>query len=207
MNIFLLILAGILLIIDILIFCPLSIKLVYDKGVKLRVGYLFPVFRVLPQKPKKEKPEKKKKNKKQKKKQPETEEKKKNPVGDIIQEHGLRGLLELLRELARIAVEAGKKITGHTVISKMDLQLLVATDNAAETAVTYGAACAAVFPLVSIIEQHVKKCCHHERIAPCFTETENKVYFEMRIRIIPFFLLSAGVKALLKTLRTLAKFR
>ena len=67
MNIFLIILSVILIIIDILIFCPISIKLVYDNDLKLRVGYLFPVFRILPQKPKNEEAERKKEEKKKKK--------------------------------------------------------------------------------------------------------------------------------------------
>ena len=44
MTVFLIILSVILIIIDFLIFCPISIKLVYDNDIKLRAGYLFPVL-------------------------------------------------------------------------------------------------------------------------------------------------------------------
>ena len=205
MYIFLLILAIILLIIDFLIFCPVCVKLTYDEDLKLRVGYLFPVFRILPARPKKEKPKKKKKQKKQPQKTAREGEKKKNPFADVMKEGGLSGLIELLKSLARIAVEAVKKITDHLVISKMELLLCIASEDAAKTALTYGNACGAVFPAVSVIAQHVKRCHHHEIIAPCFTETETKVQFVLKARIVPFFVLSAGVKALLKSLRVLAK--
>ena len=207
MHIFLLILGILLLVIDLLIFCPVCIRLTYDNELTLRVGYLFPVFRILPAKPKQEKPEKKRKKKKQPPKTAQEPEKKKNPFGDIMKERGLGGLIELLRTLAKIAAEAVKKLTDHLVISNMELRVLVATEDASKTALTYGNACAAIFPLVSVIAQHVKKCRHHEMIAPCFTQTETKVQFVLKARIVPFFVLSAGVKALLKTLKTLAKSR
>ena len=60
MTVFLIILSVILIIIDFLIFCPISIKLVYDNDIKLRAGYLLPVFRILPQRPKDEAKEQKK---------------------------------------------------------------------------------------------------------------------------------------------------
>ena len=206
MEIFLIILASIFLIIDLLIFCPFSIKLVYDGELKLRAGYLFPVFRILPARPKKEKPEKKKKKKKKEKPGGE-EEKKKNPIGDYMKENGIGGLVDLLKAIVKIVLEAAKKITDHTVISKMELQLLVASEDAAKTAIDYGYACSAVFPLISVIESHVKKCNHRELIAPVFTEEKTKVYFEMKVRIMPFFVLSAGLKAAIKALRLLAKLR
>lgn len=215
MNIFLIILSVILIIIDILIFCPISIKLVYDNDLKLRVGYLFPVFRILPQKPKNEEAERKKEEKKKKKaakkasKETESEQSEKKKKGNFISEyknaHGLDGLIELLKTLAKIALEAVKKITDHTVISKMELHLLIGSEDAATTALTYGGACSAVFPLISVIENNVKKCRHKEYIYPCFTMTETKVYFVLKARIIPFFILSAAVKALIRTLKTIAK--
>lgn len=212
MTVFLIILSVILIIIDFLIFCPISIKLVYDNDIKLRAGYLFPVFRILPQRPKDEAKKQKKAERKKKKaakkaaKKPETESaeksrKKDNFITDYKKAHGLDGLIELIKTLARIALEAVRKITDHTVISKMELHLLIGTDDAATTALTYGRACSAVFPLISVIENNVKKCRHKEYISPCFTITETKVYFVLKARIVPFFILSAAVKALIQTLR------
>lgn len=204
MEIFLIILAVIFLIIDILIFCPVSVKLVYNGELKLRAGYLFPVFRILPAKPRKQKPEKKKKKKEKEK---PAEEEKKNPIGDLIKKDGLSGLIDLLKAIAKIATEAVRKITDHTVISRMDLKLYIATEDAAKTAVTYGYACSAVFPLISVIENRVRKCNHTELIMPVFTEEKTKAELVMKVRIVPFFVLSAGVKAALKSLRLLAKLR
>ncbi len=57
------ILLVIVFLIGFIIFCPFSIELVYQDEVKLKVGYIFPIFKVLPQKPK---PEKKKEKKQEK---------------------------------------------------------------------------------------------------------------------------------------------
>ena len=54
------ILLVIVFLIGFILFCPFSIELIYQDEVKLKVGYIFPLFKVLPQKPKPEKPEKKK---------------------------------------------------------------------------------------------------------------------------------------------------
>ena len=52
------ILLVIVFLIGFILFCPFSIELVYQDEVKLKVGYIFPIFKVLPQKRKSEKPEK-----------------------------------------------------------------------------------------------------------------------------------------------------
>lgn len=205
MNVVGLILSGILLLILLLLFCPLVVKVVYDGQISLKVGLLFPVIRVLPAKPKKPKPEKKKKTKKQKKKPEQDQGKKKNRLFEKVKSKGLSGIIELLKELVDILKKMLKKITDHLVIATMDLEIALATEDAAQTALSFGNTCAAVFPLIALIEQSVKKCNHRENIYPVFTDTETKVYFVLKARILPFFLLSAAMGALFRMLKTLAK--
>lgn len=209
MTIFLIILSVILLIIDFLIFCPFTVKFEYDNELRLKAGYLFPFFKILPQNPKKDKPKKQKKQKKNTSSQNENKKrkKKKNPMSELIHSKGLSGLIELIKALAKIALETVNKITDHTVISKMELNLQIASEDAAKTALTFGNTCSAIFPAISIIENHVKKCNHKENIVPCFTETETKIHFILKVRIVPFFILSAAVKALFKTIKTIAKLK
>lgn len=229
MNVFMLILAGIILIILMLLLCPLSIKIVYDDKVHLRVGYFFPVFKIPLEKkvitdPKKlAKLEKKKQKKEEKKKRQEEKkrlkeeklrqkaeaegrplpEKKPNFIVRTIKEEGVSGLIGLLKEIVRIIGGLMKKITDHLVISRMDLQIAVASEDAAQTALLYGRICSAVYPLINFISGHVKKCSHHERIAPVFTAEKTRAYFLIKARIIPFFILSGAVKAGIKFLKTM----
>ena len=229
MNVFLLILAGIILIILLLLLCPFSIKIVYDEKVHLSVGYFFPVFRIPLEKkeitdPKKlARLEKKKQKKEEKKKRREEKqrikeekqrmklkaqgkelpEKKQNFIAGLIKKEGLSGLIDLLNELVSILAGLMKKITDHLVISKMDLQIALGSEDAAHTAVLYGQTCSAVYPLINIISSHVKKCRHRERIAPVFTSEKTRIRFILQARIQPFFILSGAVRAGLRFLKTM----
>ncbi len=233
MNVFLLILAGILLLILLILFCPLVVKIVYEEKVRLKVGLLFPVFSIPIGKPeqvdpakaakaerKKQKKEAKKQRKAEKKrlkeekrkeklrkagKEPEETPKKPNFLVHKIKQKGLDGLIELLGEMVRILKGVIGKITDHLVISRMDLELAIAGEDAARTALTYGRAGAAIYPMIAFIQQHVRKCRHHEQIAPVFTETKTKIRFVFKARIQPFFLLSAAMGAAIKAWKALAK--
>ena len=216
MNIFLLILAGLLLLIVLLLFCPLVVKISYRDKVRLKIGYLFPLFTIPlekkeetdPRKIAKQAEKKRKKEEKKKKKAAQTKdtpEKKDNFVVAKIKSKGLSGLIELLKELVRILGYLLNKINSHLVISRMDLSVAIATEDAAQTALKCGYACTAIFPLLSFIEQHVKKCRHREQIYPVFTQTETKVDFVLKARIMPFFLLSGILGTLIKALKALEK--
>lgn len=231
MNVFLLILAGLLLLIVLLLFCPLVVKIVYDEKVTVRIGYFFPVFKIplgkaeetdpkkAARKAEKQRRKEEKKRRKAEKKRlreekrkqkkgiaaEETEQKKGNPLVNKIKSGGLSGLIELLQEIVRILGYLLKKITDHLTISKMDLRLAIGTEDAAKTALTCGYASSAVFPLIAFIEQHVRKCRHTEQIVPVFTRTETKVFFVLKARILPFFILSGAVGSLIKVLKALAK--
>ncbi len=225
MNVFLLILAGLLLLLVLLLFCPFVVKVAYREKVSLKIGYLFPLFaiplekkeetdpkkiarqeeRQRKKKAKKQRREEKKKQKQGDKAEDTVEEKKGNFVLNKIKSKGLEGLIELLKELVRIVGYLLNKITEHLVISRMDIQVAIATEDAAQTALNCGYACSAIFPLLSFIEQHVKKCRHREQIYPVFTETETKVDFVLEARIMPFFIISGALGSLLKAVKALAK--
>ena len=66
----------------------------------MKIGYFFPIIKILPAKPKKEKQSKKKKKTSDKK-----EKKSPNPVIEFTKKHGLDGLIELLKELVGIVLK------------------------------------------------------------------------------------------------------
>ena len=232
MNVFLLILAGIIVIILLLLFLPFTVRVTYNDKVKIQAGLVFPFINIpvgeqkniSPRKAakaerKKQKKEEKKKRAKEKKRLREEkrrkkalakgielpeEEKKENLFAITVREEGVSGLIELLTELLRILLGPLKKIADHLVISKMELQIAVASDNAAQTAVLYGHICSVVYTLINLISSRVKKCSHKERISPDFTSEKTRVYFELKARIQIFFILSGVLKAGLKTLKLFA---
>ncbi len=194
--------------IALVLFCPFSVKVIYREEVTVKVGYLFPFLKVFPQKPK---PEKKKKPKKKKAKkqsdQPKKEESKKseNPIVKYVKDKGLDGLLELLKALAVIVFKLVNTITDHLVVSKFDLDAVIVGGDPSETAMQFGYACSGVYPAAAFIERRVKKFRHNIHLYAGFTSAETKIYFVMKARIVPIFVVIAGVQALFRAIKVLAK--
>ena len=191
------ILLVIVFLIGFILFCPFSIELIYQDEVKLKVGYIFPLFKVLPQKPKPEKPEKKK---------PEKKPKKKNPVLEFTKKQGLDGIIELLKEITGIILKLVDTIRRH-IVMKTRLDLLVVGSDAADTAMKFGYACSAIYPLLSLIDRHTKLKKHEEYIDAGFEAEKTQVRFILKAHIIPVFVLIGAVGALIGGIRILNKIK
>ena len=185
--------------IGLIIFCPFSIELVYQDEVKLKVGYIFPIFKVLPQKPKPEKPDEKKQEK-------EKKPKKKNPVLEFTKKQGLDGIIELLKEITGIILKLVDIIRRH-IVMKTRLDLLVVGSDAADTAMKFGYACSAIYPLLSLIDRHTKLKKHEEYIDAGFEAEKTQVRFILKAHIIPVFVLIGAVGALIGGIRILNKIK
>ena len=193
------ILLVIVFLIGFIIFCPFSIELVYQDEVKLKVGYIFPIFKVLPQKPKPEKPDEKKQEK-------EKKPKKKNPVLEFTKKQGLDGIIELLKEITGIILKLVDIIRRH-IVMKTRLDLLVVGSDAADTAMKFGYACSAIYPLLSLIDRHTKLKRHEEYIDAGFEAEKTQVRFILKAHIIPVFVLIGAVGALIGGIRILNKIK
>lgn len=191
------ILLVIVFLIGFILFCPFSIELIYQDEVKLKVGYIFPLFKVLPQKPKPEKPEKKKSEKKPKKK---------NPVLEFTKKQGLDGIIELLKEITGIILKLVDTIRRHLVM-KTRLDLLVVGSDPADTAMKFGYACSAIYPLLSLIDRHTKLKRHEEYIDAGFEAEKTQVRFILKAHIIPVFVIIGAVGALIGGIRILRKIK
>ena len=194
------ILLVIVFLIGFIIFCPFSIELVYQDEVKLKVGYIFPIFKVLPQKRKSEKPEKPEKKKSEK------EPKKKNSVLEFTKKQGLDGIIELLKEITGIILKLVDTIRRHLVM-KTRLDLLVVGSDPADTAMKFGYACSAIYPLLSLIDRHTKLKRHEEYIDAGFEAEKTQVRFILKAHIIPVFVIIGAVGALIGGIRILRKIK
>lgn len=199
------IILGIVAFIFVLLICPLSVSLIYDGEVELKIRYLFLCFKILPPKEKKPKEPKPEQPKKTEKSDSKSEEKNKNPIKDFIKKKGTDGLIELLKKMAEIIMKATKTITSHLVISKLDINVLVVGEDAADTAMKFGYLCSAVYPIVSIIESNIKKCNHNENIVAGFNDSETKIYLVLKARIKPLFIIGAALRALFRGIKAIAK--
>ena len=196
--------AVIVLILALLLASPVSVSASFEQELTVTARYLFLRFRLLPQKEKK--PARKKKEEKPEAEKPQEPASKKS-FRDILKKRGVSGLLELLSEAASLAGSVLRRFFSHVRVSQFDLFLAVATEDAAETALLYGRACAAAYPAVSALMQACGCRRFGVSVVPDFQRSKSEVRFRMRARISLFYILREGLSALLRAAELWQKFQ
>ena len=203
----LIVIGSILLFFFLSLFCPVTLTASYDQEFQAQLRYFFLTIRLAPPK---EKPEGEKSKKKKKKPKPEPEkgeEKKPSFFKQFLGEWGLGGFLSLVKEIAKIAIGQGKRLFSHLVISQMTVALRIGGTDAAVVAAQYGRACAVVYPAFAVLAGNTKCRRHHVSVAPDFTSEKTEIYFVVKVRIQPWFVLTAGVGLVVKALRAYLRKR
>ena len=182
----------------------------YEEMLTLHVRYLFLDFQLVPPK-KSTKKEKRVHRKKQQEIQEEQKEEKEEELFQslqkLVQEHGLFGLLSLLTEAAKIVVSGSKKLLSHLVIYDLWLDVQIAGQDAAETALTYGKACSVIYPSVGVLIGNIKSRRYGVSVRPDFQGTQNKIDCSWKIGIKVCFLISFAISTLIKAIPVLKKFQ
>lgn len=187
----------ILAVLLILLMCPLKVYVDYDGELKLKIGYLFLKFGIIPEKPKKpEKPKPEKKTEEKKEQQPEP--RRPGRVRRLVNKHGIDGLIDILKEIAAIVVDTLKKASKHLYFTRFNIRICIVGEDAAQTAVQYGYVCSAVYPIVAVLTEHsvVKK--HNVDISAGFLAKKTAAEMEITAKIKPLFLIPIAVSALIK---------
>lgn len=184
--------------------CPLKVYLDYDGDARLSIGYLFLKFRLFPAKPKKPK---KKKPEGKKKEEPEKSEvpRRPNRVKQLLDKHGIDGLIDILKEVVRIVVDFLGSLAKHLYITRCNIRICIVGEDAADTAVKYGYVCSAVYPLISILEQKCVLKKHYTDISAGFLAEKTAAEMELTLKIRPLFLLGAVIKAGFRLIKVLVK--
>lgn len=193
----LMIILGILLFFVILLVCPVTILASFETELSAKVRYLFITYTIAPQKEKKEK--------KAKKEEPKTEEKTdtKAKIKGIIEQKGLSGFLNMIKEMAAIATGAAKKLFVHLIISSISADIDVATEDAAQTALNYGYACAVVYPAMAVLVGNSNCKKYDIKVTPNFDKKECEIHFSVKAGVKLFFIISAGLSAFFNFLKVM----
>lgn len=173
----------IILILAILLFCPVFVHISFKENLRVNIKFLFFSFDLL------QKKEFKKIEKDAKILKKDNKINKFAKKLGIIKERGLSGFLDLLKQLVRIA----RDFAGKIHIRSFYLDLLVAEDDAAKTAVSYGKASAFVNYARSILLRNVdeRKC--HILTLPGFREAKSRVDFSFNVYFFPISMLSTAL--------------
>ena len=203
----LLIILGIIAFILILLMIPVRIKLDYGEKTTLRLGYFFLSFRIYPAKEKKPGKKKKtpKKKKEEEKKKPQ--KKKTGKLKQLLDKHGADGLIEILKEAAKIVTELLGGLARHLYFTRFNVRICVVGEDAADTAVKYGYVCSAVYLPIAVLSEHsvIKK--HSEDISAGFLAEKTAAELELTAKIRPLFLIPILLKALIGLVRIVLKLR
>lgn len=199
------IILGIILFLLLLLLVPVKLCIAYQDDWTLKIKYMFFSFGIFPPKPKK--PKKKKTKARQKKVEP-TEQKpkqKKSSTKEFLKQKGLSGLIALFADIIRLITQASKRILNHLLFYRLDVKAAIAGEDAAETAMQYGYACSSIYPAVSFIDTHAKKCKYNLDITPNFNNNKTEIDCSIIVGIRPLFVLAAvfpllwgGLKLIIK---------
>ena len=179
----------------------LAVAALLPTKIKVRIGYideefilsfklLFFVFTVSPENKKKKK-KKAKKKEKEKKERPAKKEKD-NFFRSHTSDFGVFDYIELIG----IVIE---KFVAKIYFDKLEAEIRVAGDDAAQTALNFGRLNAAIYPIAGLINGHKRIKKLHIGITPDFTTTKS-VYNAEAIAYIRIFDVLAAVIAIIKYL-------
>lgn len=190
--IFLYVFLGFILFLLILLCCPVKVFVSFKNSLVVRMKFLFFSFDLFPKKKKKQVIVEEEKNEKI---QFKTHD---NKILSIIKEEGFFGFLRILKVVADILFDSARKVLKKIHISSFDLYMLVAKDNAADTAVDFARVYALISYATSVLLRNVDESKYYIEVIPGFNEAECKVDFSSKFYFFPISMLGIALGALFK---------
>lgn len=216
-------LLALLILIALALAVPTRVYFRLTDDIFLQVRYLFLKITIpISDKEKEKKPKKKKKPKKDKKakkaaasekkaseavaskKGRKKEKKKKEPnkaVNWLKRLHSKGGVSAIIGAFKRIASLAGnilKPIFTHLKFRELNIDITVASDNAADTAINYGRLCAGVYPALTALLKIIKYDDYSVRIRPDFNKEKLEYDISAEIALVPWIAIGGALHALVR---------
>ena len=195
------ILGGLLLLILLILIVPVRLRVTYDQTLTAKLRFLFVIPYTLYDESKEEKPaaDKPKSDKPKK----EKTKKEKKSASHIFKERaaqlkarGAAGVIDWLRDVARFALGATKRVLRAITVRRLDLRMRVVGEDAASTALTCGRFCAAAYPLLGTLMCAIRTRRSNVQIEPDFLGVKTTYTADVRLSISPWRLLGAALWAL-----------
>lgn len=176
----------------------IDVRYKYELAMWIRVAFL--KFQILPQQPKKTK-KKNKKPKKQTKKPENSEEKRKNSAFDYAKQKGLRGIINIIKQVTSLAADVFKDLFRRITFTEFSFNLRIAGENAADSAIKHGQICAIIFPALKAFFSVVSCENYDINVNPDFsdtpkTEIDLKATAKIRIYSLLAFAVTKAFKAI-----------
>lgn len=141
------------------------------------------------------------KSKKAKKKRSKKEKTLVDSLKEYASSKNKRELFFEIIEYLKIVLSKFKKLLSKTRFRKAVLDLTVATEDAADTAILYGKVCSAVYPIISILDTAMKFDLKRISVKTDFASNKMKLYLSgiIKIRLIHIlsFLISTALSIII----------
>lgn len=193
----LIIISIIIAFIILLLLVPVNFYIEYDGEItKVKLGYLFLKFYLMP-KPEKKKQRKQKKKKKKTSEKPKQEEKKKKDESEstflkIFKEQGVSGVINILGEILDIIKGFLNYVSKHILIRKFRIDISAGGNDAFDTAMNFGYICDGVYPLIGTLSALVTFCRIPDiNISANFDSKTSSASLFTQIAVRPLFLIKA----------------
>lgn len=191
---FLIILGVILLLLAAILFLPVGVLVKFRDDFRVKIKFAgITVYKINTDET--EQPEKKDTEKDKK-----TEEKDENQAKKLFtrlkDKHGFSGAVKSVMSFLLTCLTHIKKLLRHIKVKDIRLNITVGTEDAAKTAVEYGAVCTAVYPVLSLLDTCRNINFKKIAVKSDFTHESADFDFSLTVTMQIFFVLIAAFKIL-----------
>lgn len=184
-------LLGLLFLLMVVLSVPIYGRIAYDGEILVKIRVLgIPIVLVPQPESKSFRPSRKQK------KEPTEKPSKIKEVLSLMKQDDLAGTLHFLHTVATLAAKAVGRVLRSVTVSRLDLQMRIATEDPATTAQRYGQVCSVLYPALAGIESVVRVRHRNLRVEPNFLMEKSAVRFDIRLRVSVWRLLGAGIALL-----------
>ena len=181
------ILGALLLLLVLLLILPLKVELSFFEDFKVKVKFLG--FTLYPQKPKNEK-----KATREKSDETKPNLKEKNLFEKLVEKREFKGAINELFTLFKAVIIPLKKFLKRIKFRNIKVSIVVAGDDAAQTAINYGTVCSAVYPVLSIFQNIANSKYKKIDVTSNFESGKSSFEFSLDVKASIWVLLIFGFK-------------
>ncbi len=180
-------LLGLAALLLLLLLVPVWVRLTYDGALRVRLWVLGVPVTVYPRE-RAAVPETDPTRRKAAKKPSKLQE-----LADLLRQDDVEGTLHFLKEAARLAGRATKRVLKAVTVDRLWLQMRIATGEPDTTAQRYGQVCAVLYPTLEWIGHLVRIRRRDLRVEPNFLMESCALRVDIRLRVSVWRLLFAAV--------------
>lgn len=183
-------LLGLLGLLILLLILPVCVRIQYREALKVHV-WVFGVIPVYWYDSAKEKPDKPEKPKKEKKKAKDGSKPKKEKNGFLadlskqLKNEGVAALVRTIKSVTKLAFGALKRVFKAITVDRLHLEIVVASEDAAATAINTGRVCAVLYPALSALQCALRIRHREVTVTPDYLAENGRITADVRMRVVP----------------------